>query len=189
MHAPSSASAGSLVARIDVGKLDVAEIVGVAVGGVDLVGQLGRRAHSVTSLPASASTLASAVPHAPAPITAASTTASNLAWTPTGTSRERHGQGRRACAAIRHAPGADIGLVIAVKRLTAAKTRLAPVFSAATRENVVLAMLVDTITAASAVTALQSVTVVTPDDDAAAAATSLGAGCSPTRRPKAIPTH
>ena len=43
---------------------------------------------------------------------------------------------------------ADVALVIAVKRLTAAKTRLAPVFSAATRENVVLAMLVDTITAA-----------------------------------------
>ncbi len=41
---------------------------------------------------------------------------------------------------------ADVGLVIAVKRLTAAKTRLAPVFSAATRESVVLAMLIDTIT-------------------------------------------
>ena len=36
---------------------------------------------------------------------------------------------------------ADVGLVIAVKRLAAAKTRLAPVFSAATRESVVLAML------------------------------------------------
>ena len=42
------------------------------------------------------------------------------------------------------------GLVVAVKRLSAAKTRLAPVFSAATRESVVLAMLIDTITAASA---------------------------------------
>ena len=46
---------------------------------------------------------------------------------------------------------ADVGLVIAVKRLAAAKTRLAPVFSAATRESVVLAMLIDTISAASAV--------------------------------------
>ncbi|MDT5331365.1 MAG: 2-phospho-L-lactate/phosphoenolpyruvate guanylyltransferase, partial [Mycobacterium sp.] len=46
---------------------------------------------------------------------------------------------------------ADVGLVIAVKRLTAAKTRLAPVFSAATRESVVLAMLIDTISAALAV--------------------------------------
>jgi 2-phospho-L-lactate/phosphoenolpyruvate guanylyltransferase len=71
-------------------------------------------------------------------------------------------------------PG-DVGLVIAVKRLTAAKTRLAPVFSAATREHVVLAMLVDTITAASAVTALRAVTVVTPDDVAADAARQLGA--------------
>ncbi|CAA0131554.1 2-phospho-L-lactate guanylyltransferase [Mycolicibacterium vanbaalenii] len=69
----------------------------------------------------------------------------------------------------------DIGLVIAVKRLTAAKTRLAPEFSAATREQIVLAMLMDTIAAASAVTALQSVIVVTPDMTAAAAAQRLGA--------------
>jgi 2-phospho-L-lactate/phosphoenolpyruvate guanylyltransferase len=72
-------------------------------------------------------------------------------------------------------PPADIGLVIAVKRLAAAKTRLAPVFSSATREKVVLAMLIDTITAASAVPALRSITVVTPDDAAAQAATTLGA--------------
>ncbi|MFZ0228673.1 MAG: 2-phospho-L-lactate guanylyltransferase, partial [Mycobacterium sp.] len=36
----------------------------------------------------------------------------------------------------------DVGLIVAVKRLAAAKTRLAPVFSAPTREKVVLAMLV-----------------------------------------------
>ena len=70
---------------------------------------------------------------------------------------------------------ADIGLVIAVKRLAAAKTRLAPVFSAATREAVVLAMMVDTIRAALAVPALQSVTVVTPDQVAADTARQLGA--------------
>jgi 2-phospho-L-lactate/phosphoenolpyruvate guanylyltransferase len=70
---------------------------------------------------------------------------------------------------------ADVGLVIAVKRLTAAKTRLAPVFSAATRERVVLAMMVDTVRAALAVPALQTVTVVTPDDVAAGAALDLGA--------------
>ena len=76
----------------------------------------------------------------------------------------------------RHAAGApaDVGLIIAVKRLAAAKTRLAPVFSARTRESVVLAMLVDTITAALAVPALQSITVVTPDDVAADAAPELG---------------
>ena len=73
------------------------------------------------------------------------------------------------------APDADIGLVIAVKRLTAAKTRLAPVLSATARENVVLAMLVDTIGAAMAVPALRSVLIVTPDDAAAAAARDLGA--------------
>ncbi|MCH9735709.1 MAG: 2-phospho-L-lactate guanylyltransferase [Actinomycetia bacterium] len=69
----------------------------------------------------------------------------------------------------------DIGLVIAVKRITAAKTRLAPAFTTSNRENIVLAMLVDTIDAASAVTALQSVTVVTPDETAATAARRLGA--------------
>lgn len=69
----------------------------------------------------------------------------------------------------------DIGLVIAVKRLGAAKTRLAPVFSASTRENVVLAMLIDTITAASAVPDVRGITVVTPDEDAADAVRGLGA--------------
>ena len=70
----------------------------------------------------------------------------------------------------------DVALVIAVKRLAAAKTRLAPVFSARTRERVVLAMLVDTLTAAAGVAALGSITVITPDDAAAAAAAALGAG-------------
>jgi 2-phospho-L-lactate guanylyltransferase len=70
---------------------------------------------------------------------------------------------------------ADIGVIIAVKRLAAAKTRLTPAFSAGTREQVVLAMLIDTITAARAVSAVASITVVTPDDTAAAAARRLGA--------------
>ncbi len=70
---------------------------------------------------------------------------------------------------------ADVGLVIAVKRLTAAKTRLAPIFSSRTREAVVLAMLIDTVTAASAVPAVGSITVVTPDDVAGDAARQLGA--------------
>ncbi|MCV7232605.1 2-phospho-L-lactate guanylyltransferase [Mycobacterium branderi] len=69
----------------------------------------------------------------------------------------------------------DVGLIIAVKRLAAAKTRLAPVFSARTRESVVLAMLVDTLTAAKPVTSLRSITVITPDDAAAAAAAEAGA--------------
>jgi 2-phospho-L-lactate/phosphoenolpyruvate guanylyltransferase len=70
---------------------------------------------------------------------------------------------------------ADVGLIIAVKRLAAAKTRLAPVFSAATREGVVLAMMIDTVKAALAVPALHMVTVVTPDRVAAEAAQELGA--------------
>jgi 2-phospho-L-lactate guanylyltransferase len=71
--------------------------------------------------------------------------------------------------------GSDVGLIVAVKRLAAAKTRLAPVFSAQTRERVVLAMLVDTLTAAARVGSVRHITVITPDDAAAAAATELGA--------------
>lgn len=80
--------------------------------------------------------------------------------------------GTHSTGAARPPASDDIALVIAMKRLAAAKTRLAPIFSASTREAVVLAMLVDTITAASAVAA---VTVVTPDDVAADAARQLGA--------------
>lgn len=69
----------------------------------------------------------------------------------------------------------DIALIIAVKRLTAAKTRLAPVFSARTRETVVLAMLVDTVTAAGRVGSVGSITVITPDEAAATAVAKLGA--------------
>jgi 2-phospho-L-lactate guanylyltransferase len=68
-----------------------------------------------------------------------------------------------------------VGLIIAVKRLAAAKSRLSSLFEADARERVVLAMLVDTITAARAVPAVGSVTVVTPDPDAARAARELGA--------------
>jgi 2-phospho-L-lactate guanylyltransferase len=71
--------------------------------------------------------------------------------------------------------GADVGLIVAVKRLAAAKSRLAPVFSAQTREKVVLAMLVDTLTAAARVGSVRTITVITPDDVAAAAAIELGA--------------
>ena len=79
------------------------------------------------------------------------------------------GKGTRADA------DAEVGLIVAVKRLAAAKTRLAPVFSASTRESVVLAMLVDTLTAAARVASVRSITVITPDEAAAAAAADLGA--------------
>ncbi|HYB37469.1 MAG TPA: 2-phospho-L-lactate guanylyltransferase [Mycobacterium sp.] len=78
----------------------------------------------------------------------------------------------------------DVGLIIAVKRLATAKTRLAPVFSARTREAVVLAMLLDTLTAATGVESLRSVTVITPDDAAAAAAAELGADVLPDPTPE-----
>ena len=70
---------------------------------------------------------------------------------------------------------ADVGLIVAVKRLAAAKTRLAPTFSAPARENIVLAMLVDTLSAAARVRSVGLITVVTPDEAAAAAAIELGA--------------
>jgi 2-phospho-L-lactate/phosphoenolpyruvate guanylyltransferase len=70
---------------------------------------------------------------------------------------------------------ANLGLIIAVKRLSAAKTRLASAFSPADREGVVLAMLLDTITAASSVMAVRTITVVTPDPVAAEAVRELGA--------------
>jgi 2-phospho-L-lactate/phosphoenolpyruvate guanylyltransferase len=69
----------------------------------------------------------------------------------------------------------DVGLIIAVKRLAVAKTRLAPVFSAPTRERVVLAMLLDTIASAAKASSVRGITVVTPDDVAAEAARQLGA--------------
>ncbi|BBX48935.1 2-phospho-L-lactate guanylyltransferase [Mycobacterium cookii] len=82
---------------------------------------------------------------------------------------------------------ADVGVIVAVKRLAAAKTRLAPLFSAPMRESVVLAMLVDTLTAAARVSAVRRITVVTPDDVAAAAALELGAEVFPDPTPDGDP--
>lgn len=69
----------------------------------------------------------------------------------------------------------DVGLIIAVKRLSAAKTRLASAFTPDVRESLVLAMLLDTISAASSVMAVRTITVVTPDAVAAEAVRELGA--------------
>lgn len=69
----------------------------------------------------------------------------------------------------------DIGVIIAVKKLSAAKTRLTPVLSAGIRERVVLAMLTDTIAAVRGVSAITSVTVVTPDTTAVSQVRQLGA--------------
>jgi 2-phospho-L-lactate guanylyltransferase len=91
------------------------------------------------------------------------------AWPPVGGWQDDLMSGTRADGA------GDVALIIAVKRLAAAKTRLAPVFSARTRESVVLAMLMDTLSAAGRVRSLHSITVVTPDEAAAAAAADLGA--------------
>lgn len=68
-----------------------------------------------------------------------------------------------------------VGLIIAVKRLGAAKSRLSALFGPEERERVVLAMLVDTLASARAVPVVGSITVVTPDPVVAAAVTDLGA--------------
>jgi Guanylyl transferase CofC like len=77
----------------------------------------------------------------------------------------------------------DVALIIAVKRLAAAKTRLAPVFSARTRENVVLAMLVDTLTAATGVPSSHPMK---PRRQRRGSSEQM---CWPTRRPRAMVTH
>ncbi len=70
---------------------------------------------------------------------------------------------------------ADVSVIIALKRLSAAKSRLAALFGDGPREQVVLAMLLDTIVAARGTPGVGSVMVVTPDKAAAAAARELGA--------------
>lgn len=66
-------------------------------------------------------------------------------------------------------------VVIAVKDLAAAKTRLADAFADADRARLVVAMFHDTVVAAQAVDAVSAVTVVTPDASIADAAATLGA--------------
>jgi 2-phospho-L-lactate guanylyltransferase len=91
---------------------------------------------------------------------------------PASGASEATGQGDGASEATGQG---DVGLIIAVKRLSAAKTRLASAFAPDIREGVVLAMLVDTISAASSVVAVRAITVVTPDAVAAEAVRQLGA--------------
>lgn len=66
-------------------------------------------------------------------------------------------------------------VVIAVKDLAAAKTRLAEAFADTDRARLVAAMFRDTVVAARAVDAVSAITVVTPDPSIAAAAVDLGA--------------
>jgi len=68
----------------------------------------------------------------------------------------------------------DVAVIVPVKRLASAKSRLAPVFSGPTRQDVVLAMLLDTLAAAGRAESVGSVTVITPDEAAAAAAAESG---------------
>jgi 2-phospho-L-lactate/phosphoenolpyruvate guanylyltransferase len=81
----------------------------------------------------------------------------------------------------------DVGVIVAVKHLAAAKTRLAPVFSPSRRSQIVLAMLLDTLTAAAEAEGVRSITVVTPDDVAGGAALQLGANVLPDPTPPGHP--
>ncbi|OZF30206.1 2-phospho-L-lactate guanylyltransferase [Rhodococcus sp. 14-2483-1-1] len=68
-----------------------------------------------------------------------------------------------------------VAVLIAVKDLAAAKSRLAADFSGSERTSLVLAMLSDTVAAADAVSVVDSVTVVTPDPLVAETARRIGA--------------
>ncbi|WP_327205214.1 2-phospho-L-lactate guanylyltransferase [Rhodococcus sp. B7740] len=68
-----------------------------------------------------------------------------------------------------------VRVLIAVKDLATAKSRLAAEFSAPDRTRLVLAMLSDTVAAADSVSAVDSVTVVTPDPLVADTARRIGA--------------
>lgn len=81
----------------------------------------------------------------------------------------------------------DVGVIVAVKLLPAAKTRLSAAFDAPARERLVLAMLTDTLTAARDAAAVCSITVVTPDRTAAAVARGLGVDVLPDPTPPGHP--
>ncbi len=68
-----------------------------------------------------------------------------------------------------------VDVIIALKRLAAAKSRLSALFPSGVRERVVLAMLLDTVAATLGTEGVRSVTVATPDPDAAAAVRAVGA--------------
>ncbi|KAA0024387.1 2-phospho-L-lactate guanylyltransferase [Antrihabitans cavernicola] len=70
-------------------------------------------------------------------------------------------------------------MLIAVKSLANAKTRLARDFASAERQQLVLAMFRDTVSAARGAEQVASITVVTPDDAVAVAAEELDAGVVP----------
>ena len=72
-------------------------------------------------------------------------------------------------------PTVGVELIVAIKRLSTAKTRLAPAFTPVSRAALVQAMLADTLAAALAVPAIAGVTVISPDPAVLAAAHAQGA--------------
>jgi 2-phospho-L-lactate guanylyltransferase len=78
-----------------------------------------------------------------------------------------------------HRFDAGVDVLLAVKRLQWAKTRLEPALTGPLRCATVLGMFVDTITACSLVEAVRSITVITSDESVAAAAQYFGAKVLP----------
>lgn len=71
--------------------------------------------------------------------------------------------------------GAGVHVIVPVKRLSAAKSRLAPGMGAGPRRSIVLAMLDDTLRALASSSSVGALTVITPDEDAALRAEQCGA--------------
>ncbi|MFI6956568.1 2-phospho-L-lactate guanylyltransferase [Nocardia sp. NPDC050408] len=102
-----------------------------------------------------------------------------------------HRRNRLAGSRARSAGLGEVAIVIAMKRLEEAKTRLSPTYSAAHRSTLVIGMLTDTIEAVLAARAVESVLVVTADETAAGAARDAGARIlrDPTPRGHADPLN
>lgn len=71
-------------------------------------------------------------------------------------------------------PGSGVHVLVPIKRLSCAKSRLSPTMGDECRRRVVLAMLDDTLRALDASEAVEAVTVITPDAAAAAQAGKRG---------------
>src|SRR5699024_6033831 len=99
------------------------------------------------------------------------------AWFPRRSRRRRHAVRAGSIGIMtRHADAAPrVHAVVPVKRLSGAKSRLATGLDRPQREELVLAMLTDTLRALSGSPLVCGLTVVTPDARAAAAATRCGA--------------
>ncbi len=136
-------SASELVATSSPGSVKSGQIATVRVGGVDLVGEIGRRAHSRVGVFALVSA-ATVVPHEPAPITPTLIVCVPPDVVPVFMLVPRSARLDRSACARRHRSAThptrtsytrrvDVAVLVPVKAFTEAKQRLATVLSAADR--------------------------------------------------------